>query len=382
MQGKQFGGFKKTATPLFLPKVAACCRKPKIHRDSPLARAVWSVGTTLYFCMASVPARFLSTPHPQQSVRNLLPYTSLFCVGYSQQGRCSKDLPLSMKGTPRGWCCSASTSTCREVCIPDSWRVRQAEEWKSSHRVSMLSLQMLSCYQLFKSFWAVGNLPPVNVSNSRKFSNSWEEGCQHCACFTATILKTCSFLLKQNKTKTHKNQTCNHTLVCPANSDFVVSFPCPATHSSSHKIAKGLRRCCFAILTFLTYAHMPSVMLCVHCPFNHTSEANSLLAVPSFRSWMIILISRYRASQEQWQGLSASVQLSEVQSTALVVKHNKNNTGSVSRAVSNWGAARALKNWTLREAAHGMASIEHLSMSAWGRVSGGGNCTMRDRISL
>lgn len=171
----------------------------------------WDYTVLLHgFCTCSF-SEHTSSP----AVRNLLPYTSLFCVGYCQQGRCSKDLLLSMKGTPRGWCCSASTSTYREVCIPESWRVRQAEEWKSSHRVSMLSLQMLSCYQLFKSFWAVGNLPPVHVSNSRKFSNSWEEGCQHCACFTATILKTCSFLLKQNKTKTHKNQTCNHTLSLP-----------------------------------------------------------------------------------------------------------------------------------------------------------------------
>lgn len=77
--------------------------------------------------------------------------------------------------------------------------------------------------------------------------------------------------------------------------------PCPATHSSSHKVATGLRRCCFAILTFLTYAHVPSVMLCVHCPLIHMSEANSLLAAASFRSWVVILISCYTASQEQRQ---------------------------------------------------------------------------------
>lgn len=224
----------------------------------------------------------------------------------NREGCSKKDLPLSMKRAPRKCCCCASTSTCREVCIPEGWRVRQVEECKSSHRASMLSLQMLSCYQLFKSFWAVGNLPPVHMSNSRKLSNSWEEGCQLSACFTATILNLCSFLLK--KKKPHKNQICNHTLVCPANSDFDASFPCPATHSSSHKTAKGLCRCCFAVLTFLTHAHMPSVM-CVHCPFSHTSQANSLLAVPSFRNWMIILISCYRASQQQRQELPASVQL-------------------------------------------------------------------------
>lgn len=313
MQGKQFRGFEKTATPLFLSEVAVCCRKPKIHRNSTLARPVWSVGTTLWFCMAPVPAP-ASWAHliPSRQTGIISSCTPCSVLATANREGCSKkDLPLSMKGPPKKCCCYASTSTCREVYIPEGWRVRQAEEFKSSHRVSMLSLQMLSSYQLFKSFWAVGNLPAVHMSNSRKFSNSWEEGCQLSACFAATVLKACSFLLIKNKKNqtTNKNQTYNHTPVCPANSDFAASFSCPATHSSSHKIAKGLRRCCFAILTFLTYAHMPSVMLCAHCPFNHTSEANSLLAVPSFRSWMIILISCYRASQEQRQELPASVQL-------------------------------------------------------------------------
>lgn len=40
-------------------------------------------------------------------------------------------------------------------------------------------------------------------------------------------------------------------------------------------------------------------MLCVHRPITHTSEANSLLAAASFRSWVVILISCYTASQEQ-----------------------------------------------------------------------------------
>lgn len=76
--------------------------------------------------------------------------------------------------------------------------------------------------------------------------------------------------------------------------------PSPShSHSSSDKIAQGLRRCCFAILTFLTYAHVPSVMLCVHHPITRTSEANSLLAAASFRSWVVIPISCYTGSQEQ-----------------------------------------------------------------------------------
>lgn len=224
MQGKQFRCFEKTATPLFLPKVAACCRKPKIHRDSPLARAVWGVWTTLYFCMASVPAPAFWAHLIPSSQRGIIssctPSCSMLATA-SKEGCSKKDMPLSMKGAPRK-CCYASPAPA-EVCIPEGWRVRQAEECKNSHRVSMLSLEMLSCYQLFKSFWAVGNLLPVHMSNSRKFSNSWDEGCQFSACFTVTIPKTCLFLLKKKQTtkpkptNKHKNQTCNHTLVCPAN---------------------------------------------------------------------------------------------------------------------------------------------------------------------
>lgn len=256
-----------------------------------LFRGAWN---TLYFCVASVPApAFWAHLIPSSQtgiISSCTPSCSMLATA-NREGCSKKDMPLSMKGAARKCCCCASTSTCREVRIPEGWRARQAEECKSSHRVSMLSLQTLSCYQLFKSFWGVGNLPPVHMSNSRKFSNSRDEGCQ-LSVFYRYYTKN---LFIPAKKKPHKNQSCNHILVCPANSYFAASFPCPTTHSSSHKIAKGLRRCCFAILTFLTYAHMPSVMFCVHCPFNQTSEANSLLAVPSFRSWMIILISCHRA---------------------------------------------------------------------------------------
>ena len=40
VQGKQFRGTAKTDALLFLPKVAACCGKPKIHRHPTLASAV------------------------------------------------------------------------------------------------------------------------------------------------------------------------------------------------------------------------------------------------------------------------------------------------------------------------------------------------------
>lgn len=56
VQGKHFRGAAKTVAPLFLPEVTACCRKPKIHRDPTLARAVWSGWTTTYFCTVSVRA--------------------------------------------------------------------------------------------------------------------------------------------------------------------------------------------------------------------------------------------------------------------------------------------------------------------------------------
>lgn len=56
VQGKQFRGIPETATPPFLPKVTACCRKPKIHRDSALVRAVWSIWAAVYFYTASVHA--------------------------------------------------------------------------------------------------------------------------------------------------------------------------------------------------------------------------------------------------------------------------------------------------------------------------------------
>lgn len=92
--------------------------------------------------------------------------------------------------------------------------------------------------------------------------------------------------------------------------------PRPATHSSPHKIAKGLRRCCFATLTFLTRVHMPSVMLCIHHPTIHTSEANSLLAAPSFISWVLVLISCYAALQEQEQELPPSLHKWEARSRA------------------------------------------------------------------
>lgn len=82
-----------------------------------------------------------------------------------------EDLPLGMEGAPRKCNGCVSAGTCREVHTPGSWRVRQAGECKTCHRVNMLSLQMLSCYQLFKSFQSSGNLPPVHLRNSGKFLN-------------------------------------------------------------------------------------------------------------------------------------------------------------------------------------------------------------------
>lgn len=97
-----------------------------------------------------------------------------------------------------------------------------------------------------------------------------------------------------------------------------------------------------AILTFLTYAHMPSVMLCVHCPFNHTSEANSLLALPSFRSWMIILISCHRALFTGTETGTPCISTTEVWSTELVVKHKKE--GQHRQCIQSWVQLRSSRN--------------------------------------
>lgn len=150
--------------------------------------------------------------------------------------------------------------------------------------------------------------------------------------------------VKKTKTKQKtikQNQTRSQTHVCPANSDFAASSPRPATHSSSRKIAKGLCRCCFAILTFLTWAHVPSVMLCVHHPTTHTSEANSLLATASFISWLVILISCYTASQEQRQELPPSLHEGEARSRAQhatckpQLKRRRTRQGCIPRVVSD-----------------------------------------------
>jgi len=145
-----------------------------------------------------------------------------------------QDLPLHTEGALRKHSGRASTSTRSELHMPGSQSVRRAGGCKTCPRINTHSRQTLSCSQLFKSFRAVGSLPPVHLRNSGKFSKPWEESCQLSACFTATVLQVYSFLFKKHT----KNQTCNHAHVCPANSDCAASPPAQPLlhlHTKQHR---------------------------------------------------------------------------------------------------------------------------------------------------
>lgn len=88
VQGKQFRGIAKTATPLSLPKVTACCTESlKYIETLPLTSCkcidYYVLLHSFYACPSS-----LSAPYPWQSDRNcLFLHTSFPCAVYSHQER-------------------------------------------------------------------------------------------------------------------------------------------------------------------------------------------------------------------------------------------------------------------------------------------------------
>lgn len=118
VQGKQFRGIAKIASPLSLPKVSACCRKTKIHRDPtpPQFQVSGLLCTSAQLlCMPQL-SEHTSSPAVRQELplpAHLLP---LCCVQPSGKAVASRTCPLVWRAQRKHSGC-VSIGTCRKVHI-------------------------------------------------------------------------------------------------------------------------------------------------------------------------------------------------------------------------------------------------------------------------
>lgn len=139
----------------------------------------------------------LSTLHPQQLDRIFsFLHTSFLCARYYHQKR----LWQAEAATPYGESANEmqwqsfhqhlQRSPCgRELEGQAGWRM---QDWSQSNYSDPSNAELLLT---LKSFWAAGNLPPVNLKNSGKLLNHRGESCRFSARFAA-VPWIYSFLLK------------------------------------------------------------------------------------------------------------------------------------------------------------------------------------------